>query len=336
MAGTALVCTLWPLAPAARAQTSTLVYGSDTIDIGNVTPAPLLGGESVGTYGGDTSDGSLGPLNAIQLGEPGSPAPNMGLDGNTTYGTLYDPSLVDINRGFVSRGSVELRGSNGISFVVKNPSSMTDYLNDAGIGTSRLNSSLHVDVIHETAYTGFPNAPANTYSISIETTSGQGYTILFARNSSITLDSSNQVFQIQYLPKFQVLNVYCGSRLALQATGINLKGLGIAAVSSGQTGGEQDLSKMGWVSGTERKTSSPAVLDTWSLGNNLVFGLGLGPNSYEDRFPFLTPAAERLEQPGHGEIPEVPGGDGDLGQAGIQGRGKRPLHHPAGRVREEL
>ena len=283
-----LVCIAWPITRPAIAQTSTPVYGSDTTLIGDVTPAPLLGGESVGTYGGDTSDGSLGPLNAIQLGEPGSPAPNLGLDPNTTYGTLYDPSLVDINQGFVSRGSVELRGANGIGFVVKNPSSTTDYLNDAGIGTFGLKSSLHIDVIHETAYTGFPNAPANTYSISIETTSGQGFTTLFARNSSITLNPANQVFQIQYLPKFQVLNVYCGSSLALQATGIDLKALGIAAVSSSQSGTEQDLSKMGWVSGTERRTSSPAVLDFWSLGNNLVFGLGLGPNSYEDRFPFLT------------------------------------------------
>jgi len=274
-----LVCIAWPLAPATRAQSSTLVYGSDTVNIGQITPSPRGGGETGYAYGGYT------------LGKIGGADP--GLDPNFSYGSLYDPNLVDVTQGFVSRAKIAFNDSDGVSFVIKNPATAADYTADQFVGSFALPRSVEVKVARLTSTNGQygknHGSTAFRVLVSAVTSGGINHTL---GKTDLTLSYSGEDIQIRYLAKFQTVDIYFGSKLVLRVPGVDLKGRGIVRVDNSQPGGEVDQAELGWTSANYRTYSggnaTPATLFLWSIGNNLVFGQGLGPNSYEDRFPFMT------------------------------------------------
>lgn len=282
--GAALLCTAWPLAPAVRAQTSTPIYGSDTITVAYSSPVPRLGGESHTNSAGEVLLGS----NAA--------APSGG-DPNYSYGFLYDPQLVDVSQGFVSRGLVTFGDSNGVALVVKNPATTADFTSDQFIGAFGLPSSLSVTVARLTAVNGqyLNNRGSTAFRVFVSAVTAGGVNQTLG-TTDLTLSNFGEVIQVRYLAKFHTVDVYFGSKLALRVPNVDLKGRGIVQVDNSQPDSEVDQAVLGWTSADPRVLNNgnngvgfdPAMLEFWSVGNNLVFGVGLGPNFYEDRFPFLT------------------------------------------------
>ena len=271
-----LAGSLWPAAPQALAQTSTLVYGSDTAEVETLTPPLRLGANA--SY--DSSE-------ELKLGEQGQ--------FSTNFGSAYDPDTVDVSQGFVARLKVFTNGGNGIAFVVKNPNVATDVETPAnpgygtvyGLGAYGLPSSLGVAFItfHQTKN----NAADRHYKeVEVFADDANGNATVLADVTGLDLDedyNGNSVLQVRYLPKFSTLDVYVGSRLIARVPNVDLGALGIAV------GGQAELGVTSGVPAEDYGNAIayfPAYLQNFSIGNHLVFGAGFGPNLYEDRFPFLT------------------------------------------------
>ena len=279
----ALAAPSWLAPPPARAQTSTPVYGSDTAYVDALTP-PLR-------TAGDTRFNSG---DSLVLGLPGQY--------QTTYGAAYDPDPVDVSQGFVSRLDASGNGSNGFIFVVKNPAA-SDYIETPpnpdvgsvrGLGAYGLSKCLGV------AFITYAPSPSNRSGrhykeVEVYVTDVDGRASVLADVPNLDIDSSTDVrtgggiLQVRYLPRFSTLDVYIGPRLITRVANVDLVKLGVAP------DGQAELGVTSGVPGIQRGSNSsntydlpPAYLNHFSLGNQLVFGTGFGPNFYEDRFPFLT------------------------------------------------
>lgn len=284
LAGASIAYIVWPFAPAAHAQTSTLVYGDDTTYAASISPS-LRVGEILPPNSGEPEYNSSGQFRF------GSQGQFM-----TTYGYAYDPRPVDVSQGFVARLNVSNNGGNGVAFVIKKPAASSYVEAPAapakgsiqGTGAYGLPSSLGVAFI---AYAESASNRNDRHIKEVEVFADDvnGNATVLSDVQGLDLDTGDltgdNILQVRYLPRFQVLDVYVGTKLVARVTGVDLGGLGVAS------GGQAELGVTGGVPGQDSRANIdyfPAYLNHFSIGNNLVFGAGLGPNFYEDRFPFQT------------------------------------------------
>ena len=284
LAGVSFTCVVWLLSPAAHAQTSTPVYGDDTTIAAALSPT-LRVGESLPQSSGEPTYNTNGQFRF------GSQGQFM-----TTYGYAYDPKPVDISQGFVARLDVFNNGGNGVAFVIKNPTASSYFETPAapaagtigGLGAYGLPSSLGVAFIAYAQSTSNSN-DRHFKEVEVFADDANGNATILSDVQGLDLDTGNltggNILQVRYLPKFQDLDVYVGTRLVARVAGVDLGSLGVAP------GGQAELGVTGGVPAQNLSANIdffPAYLNHFSIGNNLVFGAGLGPNFYEDRFPFQT------------------------------------------------
>ncbi len=285
---------LW-LAPPAHAQTSTLVYGSDTDYVSDYNPPMHYFGNTTPITGGE-----------VELGAPGQFV--------TSYAAAYAPDAVDVSQGFVARVALEGNGANGEAIVIKNPNS-TDYLRVPptpagavyppeppagsvyGLGAISFDASTQtatglkntLDIAFITYKQSASNNNDRHYKeVQVFTTDANGVPATLADVTGLDISSQptapgSNTLQVRYIPRFGTLDVYLGPKLITRVANVDLSALQVSA------GGKAQI---GVTSGNPALSGNteffPAYLQHFSIGNQLTFGTGFGPNYYEDRFPFAA------------------------------------------------
>ena len=290
---------VWLAAVPAHAQSSTLVYGSDTEYVNTYSPSPRYFGMTTQVTGG-----------AEQIGAQGQFV--------TSYGAAYDPTPVDVSQGFVARFNIQGNGSNGAAFVVKNPSS-PDYIrippktnpSDAyppeppsgsvyGLGAISYNAATQTATglrnTLDVAFIAYKQSASNPDNhtdrhykeVEVFAADASGTPTILADVTGLDISSQpvspgSNTLQIRYLARFSTLDVYIGPKLIVRVPNVDLTALGVSS------GGQAEL---GFTSGAPPMGNNidyfPVDLNTFSIGNQLSFGTGFGANYYEDRFPFLA------------------------------------------------
>lgn len=258
----ALAAALWLAPPPARAQTSTLVYGSDTAYVAALNPPLRIGGEA--HYN----------VPVLVLGATNS---------DTLYGSAYDPAEVDVSKGFVAGVGVDINDAYDCKFVVQKPGT-PDVANGDGV------SNLSVDFISS------QQVPARSHqchlaAVEVDAHDAAGATTVLAFVSGLDINpvhDGNNVLQVRYLPRFSTLDVYIGRRLIARVANVDLAKLGLAPDGLATLGVTSYNPPTRYNGSSIAEDFNPAWLNHFSVGNQLSFGIGFGPNFYEDRFPFLT------------------------------------------------
>ncbi|MGI4788815.1 MAG: hypothetical protein ACRYFS_08190 [Janthinobacterium lividum] len=211
---------------------------------------------------------------------------------------FYTPAPIDVSQGFVARMDVSVIGSNGIAFVVKNPANGGDYIETPdnphygsinGVGAYGISKSLGMALITQ-GQTKQDASDRHFSEVQVFVDDASGNATSLADITNLNLDPSvngNNIFQVRYLPRFGTLDVYIGSQLITRVPNVDLTQLGVTPGGSaelGITSGVPGVQSDG--NSSDEYTPFPAILNHFSVGNQLVFGSGFGPNYYEDRFPF--------------------------------------------------
>jgi len=260
-----------------HAQSSTLVYGSDTQYPDLLTPPLRITGSFSNISG------------ILRLGSSNSPAAN--------YASAFDPDPVDVSKGFVARLFMNSFGANGIALVIKDPANPDDVGNPVSParGTSQgLGADLPSRLV--VAFVNFDYSQANHddrhfKEVQVYAIDAAGVTTPLGDVQGLDIASGpGAILQVRYLPRFSTLDVYVGPKLITRVPNVDLAARGITP--GGMAGIGFTTGVPGRVQSTGNNSTGydfeAAHLVALSLSNQLVFGSGFGPNFYEDRFPFQT------------------------------------------------